>query len=88
MSSYAGVYIGLFASRWGLYRLIRGGSSNLQDGCIEHGYCDTEASHEMAIGYRRYLPVLLRGGTGLPSEERYRRVIDGYRSLRGDSLRI
>ncbi len=39
----AGVYIGPLASLRGDYgRLILEAGSNLQDGCIMHGYCDTD----------------------------------------------
>lgn len=39
----AGVYIGPHASLRGDYgRLILEAGSNLQDGCIMHGYCDTD----------------------------------------------
>lgn len=39
----AGVYIGQLASLRGDYgRLILEAGSNLQDGCIMHGYCDTD----------------------------------------------
>lgn len=39
----AGVYIGPLASLRGDYgRLITEAGSNLQDGCIMHGYCDTD----------------------------------------------
>ncbi len=39
----AGVYIGPLASLRGDYgRLIPEAGSNLQDGCIMHGYCDTD----------------------------------------------
>ena len=39
----AGVYVGPHASLRGDYgRLILEAGSNLQDGCIMHGYCDTE----------------------------------------------
>lgn len=47
----AGVYIGPLASLRGDYgRLILEAGSNLQDGCIMHGYCDTDTIvHETAI---------------------------------------
>lgn len=39
----AGVYVGPLASLRGDYgRLILQAGSNLQDGCIMHGYCDTD----------------------------------------------
>ncbi|EMN3920207.1 carnitine operon protein CaiE [Citrobacter farmeri] len=39
----AGVYVGPLASLRGDYgRLILEAGSNLQDGCIMHGYCDTD----------------------------------------------
>ena len=39
----AGVYVGPHASLRGDYgRLILEAGSNLQDGCIMHGYCDTD----------------------------------------------
>lgn len=39
----AGVYIGPLASLRGDYgRLIVQAGANIQDGCIMHGYCDTD----------------------------------------------
>ncbi len=43
----AGVYIGPLASLRGDYgRLILEAGSNLQDGCIMHGYCDSDWRRE------------------------------------------